>query len=128
NMSWFEVGYTKKDKSSEQALTDLQNLSQELAEAEDAEEIREIEGKLTALEEKVEFLQPSGPYIRIRMPHQVLRDPNGIDPYLSDCNWVMIEDMLPTAYINAIYAVEDEDKEEYVSVFEPTHILNGSGG
>jgi len=128
NMAWFEVGYTKKDKSSEQAMNDLLQLSQELASAEDAEDIREIEGKLTALEEKIEFLQPSGPYVRIRMPHQVLRDPNGIDPYLSDCNWTMIEDMLPTAYINAIFAVEDEDKEEYISVFEPTHILNGSGG
>ena len=25
----------------------------------------EIEGKLVALEEKIEFLQPSGPYVRI---------------------------------------------------------------
>ena len=127
NQAWFEVGYTKKDKSSEQAMNDLLTLSQELAQAEDAEEIREIEGKLTALEEKIEFLQPSGPYVRIRMPHQVIRDSNGVDPYLGDCNWMMIEDMLPTVYINAIYAVEDEGKEEFISVFEPTHILTGGG-
>jgi len=124
NMAWFEVGYTQKDKSSEQAMTDLQLLSQQLEKAEDDDEIREIEGKLTALEEKVEFLQPSGPYVRIRMPHQVLRDWNGNDPYLSDCNWVMVEDMLPTEYINAIYAIEDEEKEENVSIYEPTHVLN----
>ena len=124
NMAWFEVGYTKKDKSSEQAMQDLVALSQQLEQAEADDEIREIEGKLTALEEKVEFLQPAGPYVRVRMPHQVLRDPNGNDPYLSDCNWIMIEDMLPTEYINAIYAEEDEEKEEHRSIFEPTHVLN----
>ena len=131
NMAWFEVGYTQKDKSSEQAMQDLIALSQQLEQAEDDDEIREIEGKLTALEEKVEFLQPSGPYVRVRMPHQVLRDPNGSDPYLSDCNWIMIEDLLPTEYINAIYAEENEETEENVSIFEPTHVLNsgtvGSG-
>src|SRR5215831_1616604 len=129
NMAWFEVGFTKKDKSSEQAMQDLMALSQQLEQAEDDEEIREIEGKLVALEEKIEFLQPSGPYVRIRMPHQVLRDWNSNDPYLSDCNWLMIEDMLPTEYINAIYAIEDEQKDENVSIYEPTHVLNnGSSG
>lgn len=124
NMAWFEVGYTQKDKSSEAAMQDLAALSQQLEQAEDDEEIREIEGKLTALDEKVEFLQPSGPYVRIRYPHQVLRDPNSSDPNLSDANWVMIEDMLPTQYINAIFAIENEDSEENVSIYEPTHILN----
>jgi hypothetical protein len=128
NMAWFEIGYTQKDQSSEQAMQDLLALSQQLAEAEDAEEIREIEGNLTALEEKIEFLQPSGPFVRVRMPHQVLRDPNGSDPYLSDCNWVMIGDMLPTQYINARFAIEDEETEEQRSIFEPTHILSTGGG
>jgi len=129
NQAWFEVGYTKKDMSSEQAMQDLLQLSTELAEAKETEEIREVEGKLMALEEKIEFLQPSGPFVRIRMPHQVIRDPNGNDPYLSDANWMMIEDMLPTAYINAVYAEEDEETEEYRSIFEPTHVLNaGASG
>ena len=128
NMSWFEVGYTSRDKGSEQAMQDLLSLSQQLAEAKDDKDIRRIEGELVALEEKIEFLQPSGPYVRVRMPHQVLRDPNGNDPYLSDCNWVMVEDMLPTAYINAIYGMEDEETEEVFSIFEPTHVLNGGGG
>lgn len=124
NCCWFEVGYTQKDQSSEQAMQDLLALSQQLAKAEDDEEIREIEGKLQALEEKIEFLQPSGPFVKLRMPHQVLRDPSGSDPYLGDCNWTMVEDMLATAYINAKFGEEDEEKEEVRSVFEPTHILS----
>lgn len=128
NRSWFEVGYITRDKSSEQAMQNLVELSKVMQEAKDAEELRETEGELAALEEKVEFLQPSGPFVRIRLPHQVLVDPDHNDPYLSDANWVMIEDMLPTSYINAVYAVEDEGKEEFYSVFEPTHVLNSSAG
>jgi len=131
NCAWFEIGYTNKDKSSEQAIADLQMLSDELAKAKDDKEIRAIEGKLTALEEKVEFLQPSGPFLRIRMPHQVLIDPNRNDPWLNDANWAMVEDMLPTAYLNAVFGQPNPDKpddEEIRSVFEPTHVLNGGGG
>ena len=47
---------------------------------------------------------------------------------VNDANWMMIEDMLPTEYINAIYGEEDEDKEEVKSIFEPTHVLTGGGG
>ena len=125
NRAWFEIGYTNKDKSSEQAITDLQSLSDQLAAAADDKEIRDIEGQLTALEEKIEFLQPSGAFLRVRMPHQVLTDPNGSDPWLNDSNWIMIEDMLPTAYINAIYGQKDPDNDDVMSIFEPTHILNG---
>lgn len=127
NQAWFEVGYTKKDSSSEQAMQDLLGLSQQLAEAAEVSDIRAIEGQLQALEEKIEFLQPSGPFVRLRLPHQVIRDPNGTDPYLNDCNWMLIEDMLPTAYINAIYANVDPDSDEAMSIFEPTHILNSGG-
>lgn len=128
NRAWLEVGYTSKDKSSEQAIADLQSLSDQLAAAKDDDEIREIEGELIALEEKVEFLQPSGPFVRLRMPHQVLIDPNSADPWLGDANWVMIEDMLPTSYISAIYGQEDPDNDEVMSIFEPTHVLTGDTG
>jgi hypothetical protein len=128
NRAWFEVGYTQKDKSSEQAAQDLQALSDKLAKAKDDKEIREVEAALVALEEKIEFLQPSGPYVRIRLPHQIIVDPNGSDPSGNDANWQMIEDMLPTEYINAIYGTKDPDSDEVKSIFEPTHVLTGGGG
>jgi hypothetical protein len=127
NMAWFEVGYTNRDKSSEQAIQDLMDLSQQLEQAKDDNEIKEIEASLVALEEKIEFLQPSGPYVRVRLPHQVLRDPSSNDPYLSDANWVMVEDMLPTEYINAIYGDKDEESDEVTSIYEPTHVMNSGG-
>jgi hypothetical protein len=133
NHAWFEVGYVTKDKSSDQAMEDLVRLSNELREAEDQEDIEEAEASLVALEEKVEFLQPSGPFVRVRMPHQVLVDPDHCDPFLGDAQWVMIEDMLATQYINSVFGMPDtDDSEEIKSIYEPTHILNGgssgSGG
>jgi hypothetical protein len=44
---------------------------------------------------------------------------------------VLIEDMLPTSYINAIYGQPDPnnpDSDDVYSVFEPTHVLNGGSG
>jgi hypothetical protein len=125
NCAWLEVGYVTKDKSSDQALQNLMDLSDQLAAAKDQQEIEEIEQALVALEEKIEFLRPAGPFVRLRLPHQVLVDGDRNDPYLNDANWVMIEDMLPTDYINAVYGVEDENSEQIYSVFEPTHILDG---
>lgn len=139
NMAWFEIGYVNKDQSSEQALSDLQRLSDTMREAESTQEIEETEQELRALEQRIEFLQPSGPFLRLRLPHQVIVDPDFTDPYLSDASWVMIEDMLPTDYINAVYGTSNEDvygedkkagsgdSEEIRSIFEPTHILDGGG-
>lgn len=131
NRVWFETGYTLKDASSDQAINDLQRLSTCITEADDQEDIREAEGALRALEEKIEFLQPSGPNLHIRMPHQVLIDPDAQDPYLTDAQWVMIEDLMPTEYVNAMFGQPkdplNEDDETIVSVYDPTHILDGGG-
>lgn len=129
NRVWMEVGYTKKEQSSDQALNDLRQLSTDITEAKDQEDIREAEGALRALEEKVDFLQSSGPHLHLRMPHQVLVDPDANDPWLSDAQWVMIEDMMPTDYINAVFGTpkdpENPDDETIVSVYDATHILDG---
>jgi len=126
NRAWFEVGYVQKDQSSEQALQNIVELSDKLKKADDVDDIKQIEQELYALEEKVEFLQPSGPFCRIRMPSQVIVDPDSDDPYGCDANWMLVEDMLPTDYINAVYGQRDPNNEDVVrSIYEPTHILSG---
>lgn len=126
NAVWLEVGYTTKDDSSESALATLMEVSKELAAAKKIEEITEAEGKLVALEEKIEFLNPSGPFLRVRLPHQVLVDPDHNDSNGADANWIMVDDMMPTAYLNAVYGKEDENTDRVASIYEPTHILDGS--
>lgn len=127
NAVWLEVGYTKKDASSEQALADLQDVSMRLMKAKNAKEIQRCEGELIALEEKVEFLNPSGPFLRVRLPHQVLIDPDHNDSNGADAKWIAVEDMLPTDYLNAVYGTVDTNTGKVTSIYEPTHILDGGG-
>jgi hypothetical protein len=103
NLSYVEVGYTRREDSSQQALFDINELSTRLAQAKDTKEIEEIEGALEALEETISFLRPSGPWVKFRHPAQVLRDSDAMEADLSDSKWVMIADFVSTAYLNAKY-------------------------
>lgn len=126
NACWIEVGYTQKDQSSDQALQTLIDVSKELQEAKTLEDITAAEGKLIALEEKVEFLNPAGPFVRIRLPHQVLVDPDHNDSNGADAKWMIVDDMLPTDYLNAVYGQEPDENGVVKSVYEATHILDGN--
>lgn len=125
NAAWFEVGYTKRDASSEKTFAELQELGSKLKDAKTPKEIEEIEQQLFALEERTEFLRPAGPYVRHRAPHQIVIDPAAlIAGSLHEANWIMIEDMLPTLYINAVYGKPQGEKNEVRSVYEASHILD----
>jgi hypothetical protein len=124
NLAWFEVGYTLKPHSADAAVTDLERISEELQNAKNVKDIKRLEGELMALEEKVDTLSPSGPFVKLKMPWQVIVDDTATDLDLSDANWVMIEDMLKTSYLKAVYGKPREDNPEtYDSIFSPTHVL-----
>ena len=123
NLSFIETGYTFKSDSSEQALIDLQELSTEYAEEKNLEKLRLIEGKIAALELKVDLLRPSGPYIKFRKPDQILRDPDSESEDLSDDKWVMIWEYVPTTWLQATYA---DSKTGTKSLYKPTHVLNAN--
>ena len=76
NRSWIKVGWTQKQDSSEQALSDLADLSKKLTKAKTSKEITEIEGQLMAMEESIDILQPSGPFAVVKSPFEIKVDPN----------------------------------------------------
>ena len=123
NRAYVEVGYTFRQQATEQVLADLQEASQQLENAQNDREVREAEGKLMALDRITNLVQPEGPWAKFRRPHEVLIDPDAVDDGLSDANWVMVSDMMPTEYLRAVYGREDEDRNTTVSVYEPTHVL-----
>lgn len=123
NIAYLEVGYTFKDQSSEQALSDLDRVAQEMATAKDIEVIERLEGELEALEEKVDFLNPSGPWVKFKHPKMILTDPDADEADLSDHRWIMIAEYLPTPYINAVYRMKQG--EEWRSLYKPTHVVAG---
>lgn len=121
NSGWVKVNWIKKEDSSEQALSELETLTEELQNAKSPKQIKEVEGKLMALEERVSMLAPSGPTVSIRQPHHIVVDPTANEPDGTDAMWMMEWDYLPTDYINAVYS-RDEGKQK-VSIYEPTHVM-----
>ena len=126
NRAWIKIGWTTKQESSEQALADLEKLAKELEKAKDSKKIVEIEGKLKALEESISILQPAGPFAKVKMPQQVMIDPNAMELDLSDAHWLIESDMLPTEFILAKYATKKKGSEEYRSIYQPTHVMKAT--
>lgn len=127
NLGWIKIGWTAKVDSSEQAISDLQKLSDELGQPEKTpKEIETIEGQLRALDDQFSMLSESGPYVKYLPPEAILRDPMSIEEDLSDAYWAMEADYLPTSYIRAKWFKKGEDGQDE-SVYAPTHYLSGNG-
>jgi len=127
NRAWIKIGWTAKQESSEQALTDLGKLAEDLEKAKDSKRIIEIEGQIQALEDAIDILQPSGPFAKVKSPFHILVDPNAKEIDLTDANWVIEEDMLSTEFILARYAKKGSGTE-YKSIYKATHVMKASLG
>lgn len=121
NSAFIKIGYTSKDDGSAEAVQELQTLSSQLENAKSKNKLLEVEGKISALEEKIALLSPSGPWTNNVMPHRIFVDPTSTQPDGSDAKWMMEWDYLPTSYLNAVYG--NMQGEEVRSVYEPTHIM-----
>lgn len=121
NVAYVEVGYTKKAEASEEALIQLQELSDQLANAKSAKEVEKIEGQIYAIEERINFLRPEGPWLKCLSPFQVVRDCSNTDEDLTDDNWIMICDYMPTNYLQAVYGTDQNGSTRML--FQPTHVL-----
>lgn len=124
NNAYAKIDFTKKGDSSQAALDQLKKLSEDYAAAKTQKDIRKVEGQLQALEERISFLSPSGPCVKLISPFRLIIDNTGTEPDHSDANWMDEIDYLQTDYLNAVYG-KDVDGQ-LVSVYEPTHVLNSS--
>lgn len=121
NRSYLKVGYTDKLNSSEQTINELIELSQQLEKAKSKKAIIEIEGRIAALEQRVNILAPAGPTISYVSPFRIFVDPSSMEPDHSDANWMAEYDFIQTSILNAVYGTDKDGK--IVSVYEPTHVL-----
>ena len=122
NNAWAEIGWTQREDSSAEAYDEMLTLSDEYKEAKDSKTIKEIEGKIMALESKIDVLRPAGPFLRIRKPHDILLDPACEMSDGSDGNWMIDYDYINTDFLRAMYTKEGEQGER-VSIFQPTHVM-----
>lgn len=126
NECWYQVGYTQKQDASSQAMQELADAADRLSKAKTTKEIKEIEGQIQAIEAKNAVLRPSGPFVALRKPWQVLTDASCEEDDASDASWLMYYDFLPTNYIQAVYGKKDANGN-YKSIYQPTHTITASG-
>lgn len=125
NTWYLKIDWVKKADSREDALTEIEKLSEQLKDAKTTKQIKAIEGKINALENKVDLLSPSGPTIKLCSPFRVYVDPTSTEPDHSDANWMIEEDYIQTDLLNALYGKPGVG-DETVSVYEPTHVISAS--
>ena len=99
--------------------------SEQLKTAKTTKQIKEIEGKINAFENKVDLLSPAGPTISLRSPFRIYVDPTASEPDHSDANWMIEEDHIQTDLLRALYGKPGEG-DETVSVYEPTHVISAN--
>jgi hypothetical protein len=122
NLAYFEVSYVKKGDSSDAVVAEVEKLSLALQEAKTTKELADIEGKLLALDEKINLLGPSGPKVRMRRPHDVIVDPNREEADLTDASYIIVGDYIRTETLRATYGKKNE-KGEWLPIYDPTHII-----
>lgn len=122
NLGWLEYGYTERSNSMFGVQEQLAELTKQLEDAKDTKTIREVEGKLMALEEQLAVSSPPGSFVCFKPMHDVVTDPAASLPDFSDCNWQAVREIYPTEYLNARYGEKDENGQ-VKSLYEPTHVL-----
>lgn len=120
NMSYLEIGYNERLGSTDAASKELAELTKQLESADD-QQIKEIEGKLQAIETETAVLYSPGPWMRVVDPRLVIRDPESEEEDLSDSNYVMIGEYMSTSWLEARFTEKRPDGT--VLKFEPTHVL-----
>lgn len=122
NRGVIKIGWNFKTEASEEAIKDINIIAEQLEKAKDIKEIKDLEGKLQALEQIVNFSSNAGPYLKHIRPCDLFVDPNAQDQDGSDAEWIMEREYLPTEYLKAKFG-KDSDKETVESVYKPGKVL-----
>lgn len=122
NVHYCMLKWVRKEDSSEQAYNDIDMLSRELQNAKDIKEIESIEGKLIALDNKINVLEPSGPKLITVRPHYVIEDPDNVDGDFVDNRFIAVGQFIRTSVLHAMYYNEQENGDQQL-IFQPTHVI-----
>jgi hypothetical protein len=122
NEAWVLYGYNKKEFSADQAREDITKLGEELLKAKDQKTIEEIEGKLMALEETCDLLDPAGPFVKTIRAEDVTVDANSVEDDFDDSNFLAVYISFSTNYLNAKYRKKDKNGQ-WISEYKPTEVV-----
>ena len=123
NRGILKIGFTFKSEATEQVMADIQKISEQLINAKDIKEIKDLEGKLKSLDEMVNFTSESGVYIKHIRPYDLFIDPAANDQDGTDAAWIMEREYIPTEYLKAKFGIDNPNNEEVMSVYKPNKVL-----
>jgi hypothetical protein len=123
NEAWVLLGYNKKEFSADQAREDIRKLGEELVAAKSQKEVEEVEGKLMALEESCDLLDPAGPFVKSIRGEDVTVDASSVEDDFSDSGFLSVDVMIPTNYLNARYRKKDKNGN-WISEYKPTDVVD----
>lgn len=122
NRGVIKIGWTNKITTNNDTLMQLDDIRQKLLKAKDVKEIEKLEGQLIALNEMVDFSDPSCLYVQHIQPVDLFVDPSAQEQDGSDAKWMMERTFLPTEWLIAKFGIDKKDQDT-MSVYKPTHIL-----
>lgn len=123
NRGVLKIGWTFQITSTDKAIEEMNILAEQLSNAKDTVEVKEIEGKLQALEELINYSQQEGPYIKHVRPYDLIIDPNALEQDGTDADWIMEREYIPTEYLKAKFGMKDDEDEEVKSIYSPNIVL-----
>lgn len=123
NEAWVLVGYNKKEFSADQARENIRKLGEELVNTKSQKEVEEVEGKLMALEESCDLLDPAGPFVKSIRGEDVTVDASSVEDDFSDSGFLSVDMMIPTNYLNARYRKKDANGN-WISEYKPTDVVD----
>lgn len=127
NLGVLKIDWTKKEDSVELANNQLAEISENIRNAKNTQELEMLYGQLAALESTMEVFTKSGPVLGNVLPHNLVIDPYAEDPDGMDANWMIERTYLLTDFLRAKYTepCEGEEKEDDPKarrlVYKPTH-------
>lgn len=123
NRGIIKIGYNFKIDGNENLIQEIKQLGEQLSEAKDVNEVKDIEGKIQALEETINLNTQSGPYAKHIRPFDLLIDPQALEQDGTDANWIMEREFIPTEYLKAKFGIDDEDDNTVKSIYNPDKVL-----
>jgi hypothetical protein len=125
NLGIVKLDYIRKEDSREAAEFEIQDLYTELEKAKDMKIVKELEGKMQALESQMEWMEPSGFKLSNVFPRNLIIDPCAENEDGSDANWMLEEIYLSTDFLNAKFTTKKKD--EFKSIYKPSHKVKLEG-
>ncbi|MBO7694960.1 MAG: hypothetical protein J6T10_20270 [Methanobrevibacter sp.] len=123
NRGILKIGWTNKNLTNADTLQELDKIRDQLLQAKEPKEIEKLEGQLIALNEMVDFSEPSCLYVQHIQPIDLFVDPTAQEQDGTDAKWMIERTYLPTMWIKAKFGIQNEDNDETRSVYKPTHVL-----